>query len=292
MNVTQIERLRRHQTAVSAVILALLAYVPALTAAPGRMPTDSKLYVYLNPSRFLVDATTTFDPRQFAGWVPHQHIAYLWPTGPWFWLFETLGFPDWVAHRLWIGTVLFLAGLGVCWMTRVLGFTPLAALTAALVYQLSPFILPYISRTSVLLLPYAGLGWIVGLTVMASLRGRWRYPAAIALVVLTVGAVNATALAMVVPAPVLWLIHAAWDGTITWRRAATTAAKTSVLCLGVSLWWIVMLIIQGRYGADVLAYSESLKAVSFTSTSTEVTRGLGYWLFYVRDAYAATTCID
>ena len=289
MNVTQIERLRRHQTAVSAVILALLAYVPALTAAPGRMPTDSKLYVYLNPSRFLVDATTTFDPRQFAGWVPHQHIAYLWPTGPWFWLFETLGFPDWVAHRLWIGTVLFLAGLGVCWMTRVLGFTPLAALTAALVYQLSPFILPYISRTSVLLLPYAGLGWIVGLTVMASLRGRWRYPAAIALVVLTVGAVNATALAMVVPAPVLWLIHAAWDGTITWRRAATTAAKTSVLCLGVSLWWIVMLIIQGRYGADVLAYSESLKAVSFTSTSTEVTRGLGYWLFYVRDAYAATT---
>ena len=56
-------------------------------------------------------------------------------------------------------------------MTRVLGFAPLAALTAALVYQLSPYILPYISRTSVLLLPYAGLGWIVGLTVMASLSG-------------------------------------------------------------------------------------------------------------------------
>ena len=289
MNVTLIERLRRHLTAISVAVLALLAYVPALTAAPGRMPTDSKLYVYLNPGRFLGDAATTFDPRQFAGWVPHQHIAYLWPTGPWFWLFEALGFPDWIAHRLWIGTLLFLAGLGIRWMTRVLGFAPLATLTAALVYQLSPYILPYISRTSVLLLPYAGLGWIVGLTVMASLRGRWRYPAAIALVVLTVGAVNATALAMIIPAPALWLIHAAWGGTITWRRAAMTAAKTGVLCLGVSLWWIVMLVIQGRYGADVLAYSESLEAVSFTSTSTEVTRGLGYWLFYVRDAYAATT---
>ncbi len=289
MNVGLVERLRRHQTAVSVTILALLAYVPALTAAPGRMPTDSKLYVYLDPGRFLVDATTTFDPRQFAGWVPHQHIAYLWPTGPWFWLFETLGFPDWFAHRLWIGTLLFSAGLGVRWMSRVLGFAPLAALVAALVYQLSPYILPYISRTSVLLLPYAGLGWIVGMTVLASLRGRWRYPAGIALVVLTVGAVNATALAMVVPAPVLWLLHAAWGATITWRRAAATAAKTGVLCLGVSLWWIVMLIVQGRYGADVLAYSESLESVSFTSTSTEVTRGLGYWLFYVRDAYAATT---
>ena len=47
--------------------------------------------------------------------------------------------------------------------------------------------------------------------------------------------------------------------------------------------------IQGRLGADVLAYSESLESVSFTSTSPEVWRGLGYWLFYIRDAYAATT---
>lgn len=283
------DTVRRHQTAVSVAVLALLAYVPSLTAAPGRMPADSKLYVYLNPGRFLADTTTTFDPRQFAGWVPHQHIAYLWPTGPWYWLFDTLGVPDWVAHRLWIGTLLFVAGLGVRWMSRVVGFAPLAALVAALVYQLSPYVLPYISRTSVLLLPYAGLGWIVGLTVIASLRGRWRYPAAIALVVFTVGAVNATALAMVIPAPVLWLVHAVWGGMISWRRAVVTAAKTAVLCVAVSLWWIAMLVIQGRHGADVLAYSESLESVSFTSTSTEVTRGLGYWLFYVRDAYAATT---
>ena len=68
-----------------------------------------------------------------------------------------------------------------------------------------------------------------------------------------------------------------------------TAAKVSVLSIAVSLWWIVMLMIQGRRGADVLAYSESLESVSFTSTSTEVLRGLGYWLFYIRDAFGATT---
>lgn len=282
-------QLRRFQTAISFAVLALLAYVPALTASPGRMPTDSKLYIYLNPGRFLADATTSFDPRQFAGWVPHQHIAYLWPTGPWFWFFDTLGFPDWVAHRLWIGTLLLAAGLGVRFLARTLGANPLAALVAALVYQLSPYILPYISRTSVLLLPWAGLGWIVAFTVLATRRPGWRYPAAIALVVFTVGAVNATALAMVIPAPALWLVHAAWGRSVSWRRVLTTAGQTAVLCVGVSLWWIVMLVIQGRNGADVLAYSESLEAVSFTSTSTEVTRGLGYWLFYVRDAYAATT---
>lgn len=284
-----VEYIRRFQTAITVAVLALLAYGPSLRAARGLMPADSKLYVYLDPGRFISDTTTSFDPRQFGGWVPHQHIAYLWPTGPWYWVFETLGVPDWIAHRLWIGTLLFTAGLGVRWMARVLGFNPLAAFAAAIVYQLSPYILPYISRTSVLLLPFAGLGWIVGLTIRASIRGRWRYPAAIALVVLTVGAVNATALAMVIPAPVIWLVHAAWGRTITWRRAAATAAKTALLCTGVSLWWMMMLVIQGRHGADVLAYSESLESVSFTSTSTEVTRGLGYWLFYVRDAYSATT---
>ncbi len=284
-----VSQLRRFQMSISVAVLAVLAYGPALSASPGRMPTDSKLYVYLNPGRFLADATTSFDPRQFAGWVPHQHIAYLWPTGPWFWFFESLGVADWVAHRLWIGTLLVAGGLGARYLARVLGANPLAALVAGLVYQLSPYVLPYISRTSVLLLPWAGLGWIVAFTVLATRRPGWRYPAAIALVVFTVGAVNATALAMVIPAPALWLVHAALGRSITWRKAFTTAAQTAGLCLGVSLWWIVMLIIQGRHGADVLAYSESLEAVSFTSTSTEVTRGLGYWLFYVRDAYAATT---
>ncbi len=50
-----------------------------------------------------------------------------------------------------------------------------------------------------------------------------------------------------------------------------------------------MLSVQGRYGADVLAYSETLEAVSLTSTSTETLRGMGYWLFYVRDPIGFTT---
>lgn len=287
--VSETSWISRRSTAVSVAVLAALAFLPALTAAPGRMPADSKLYVYLNPGRFLVDTTTTFDPRQFAGWVPHQHIAYLWPTAPWFWFFDRLGVPDWVAHRLWIATLLMAAGLGVRWMARVVGLSPLAALVAALVYQLSPYILAYVSRTSVLLLPWAGLGWIVGCTVLAARRGRWRYPALIALVVFTVGAVNATALAMIIPAPALWLLHARWRGEVTWRRVAATAGKVALLSTAVSLWWIAMLVIQGRNGADVLAFSESLESVSFTSTSTEVLRGLGYWLFYIRDAFSATT---
>ncbi len=273
----------------AALTLAVLAYLPALTAAPGRMPADSKLYLYLDPGRFLGDAASTFDPRQFAGWVPHQHVAYLWPSGPWYWLFDAVGFPDWIAHRVWIGTLMLAAGLGVRWCARVLGLGQVAALVAAVVYQVSPYVLPYVSRTSVMLLPWAGLGWIVALTIRATRRRSWHDPALIALVVFTVGAVNATALAMIVPAPVLWLLHAAWQRSVSWRDAAVVAGRVTLLTVPVSLWWMVMLVVQGRFGAEVLPYSESLADVSLTATGPEVWRSLGYWLFYVRDGELATT---
>ena len=263
--------------------LALLAYLPALFAAPGKMPSDTKLYLYLDPGRLIADAPYTWDNRQFAGWVPHQTVTYLWPSGPWYWLFDHLGVPDWIAHRLWIATLLFAGGLGVRWAARHLGLAASGALTAAFVYQLSPYILPYLSRTSLMLLPWASLGWLVGLTVRAATRTRWRDAAIFALVILTVGSPNATALAMIAPAPVLWLVHAAWQRMIEWRRAAITAVKIGLMSLGVSVWWITMLAVQGAHGAAVLSYSETLEAVSFTTVSTETLRGLGYWLFYIRD---------
>ncbi len=274
---------------VGAGILALLAYVPALASSPGRMPADTKLYLYLDPDRLISDAPWTFDGRQFAGWVPHQVIAYLWPQGPWFSLGAAAGVPDWITHRLWIGTLLFAAGAGVLWCGRRLGLGLGAAFAAACVYQFAPYVLPYVSRTSAMLLPWAGLGWIVGLTALAATRSKWRHAALCALVVASVGAVNATALLMVAPAPVLWLLVAALERRVGWIRAMTTAARIGVLSLVVSLWWIAAVVIQGRRGAEVLAYSESLESVSFTSTSTEVWRGLGYWLTYIRDPFAPTT---
>lgn len=271
------------------LVLAVLAYVPALLSSPGRMQADTKLYLYLDPRRLLADSVWTFDGRQFAGWVPHQVIAYGWPSGPWYVVAQAAGLPDWVAHRLWIGTIMFAAGTGVAWAARRLGLSVEAALAAGLVYQLSPYLVPYISRTSSMLLPWAGLGWIVGLTVGAALRTRWRDAALCALVVGTVGAVNTTALLMIAPAPVLWLVVAAAERTVPVRRAVVTAAKVGVLSLATSAWWLVMQVVQTRHGVDLLAYSESLEDVSVTSTSAEAWRSLGYWLTYVRDAYAPTT---
>ena len=273
------------------VLLALIAYVPLLLSSPGRLPADTKLYLYLSPGRLLSQAPLTWDTSQFGGWVPHQVIAYLWPQGPWYWLFDALGSPDWLAHRLWVGTILFLAALGVRWLARLLDHGPVAATVAGAVYMLSPYVLPYLSRTSAMLLPWAALGWIMGLTIRAATTtgSRWRDPALLALVLFSCSAVNATAVLMIAPAPLLWLGDAALRGRVTWARATSTATRVGILALAVSAWWIAMLRTQGRLGADVLGFSESLEATSFTTLATETLRGTGYWLFYIRDETAFAT---
>ena len=284
-----LNRVQRSRDRLQVLVLVLLAYVPALTSAPGKLPADTKLYLYLNPARLTGDAPYSWDSRQFAGWVPHQTLSYLWPSGPWYSLCNAVGVPDWVAHRLWIGTLLFAAGLGVRWAAKLLGIPATGALIAAMFYQLSPYVLPYISRTSAMLLPWAGLGWLIGLTIRAATRSKWRDVGLFGLVMATVAAPNATAIVMIAPGPVLWLLHAAWGRMITWRRAATVAAKLGAISVAMSAWWIAMLSVQGRYGADVLGYSETLQAVSFTSSSAEVLRGMGYWLFYIRDPVGFAT---
>jgi arabinofuranan 3-O-arabinosyltransferase len=265
------------------LLLGALAYLPPLSSAPGRMPSDTKLYLYLNPDRLISDAIWMWEPRQFGGWVPHQTVGYLWPAGPWYWLFEHLGVPDWIAHRLWIGTILFAASTGMRWCAKQLGLANTPALIAGLAYGLSPFLLAYVGRTSGLLLPWAGLGWMLGIIVRATKRpaSSWREPAQLALVIACLGGLNATAVILISPPLLLWLADSVARRVITPRRCAVLVGQVTLLATGVSLWWMGGLVLQGKYGANVLAYSETLDSVTFTATGSEVLRGVGYWLFYV-----------
>ena len=101
--------------------LALVSYVPLLLTAPGKVAADTKAYLYLDPSRLLARAPYLWDEHVAFGTVTHQNIGYLWPMGPWFWLLDALGSPDWVAQRLWMGTLLFVAGAGILYLGRTVG---------------------------------------------------------------------------------------------------------------------------------------------------------------------------
>ena len=279
-------RLLRHRVHIG---LALIAYVPLLLSAPGKMPGDTKLYLYLDPWRLMSDALFSWDGRQFGGWVPHQNVGYLWPTGPWFGLFDLAGIPDWIAHRLWIGTLLFLAGAGIVHLGRRLALPATTIVVAAVAYQLSPLVLPYISRTSALLLPWALLGWIVAATIRFVRDPRLAHLAVFTLLIASSGGLNATALLMIAPAPLAVIIDAFWRRELSWRAAVSRAALLGASALVASAWWIVGLVVQGRHGSAVLSYTEALPSTSATSTAAEVLRGLGYWLFYDRNDVVALT---
>ena len=267
---------------------AAIAYVPLLLTQPGQVGADTKTYLYLDPSRLLADAPYLWDSGIGTGSVTHQNIGYLWPMGPFYWVFETIGFPDWVAQRLWLGTVLFGAAMGMRYLLRTLGWRDAAAthgvLVASLAYMCSPYILDYAARISVILLPFAGLPWLLALTIRSLRRGGWWYPAAFALVALTVGGTNATALLMVAPAPILWCLYAVFvEREVSLGQMMSALGRIALLGLVTSLWWIVGLWAQGSYGLPVLRFTETYKTVADSALAPEMFRGLGYWFFYGED---------
>jgi len=218
--------------------------------------------------------------------VTHQTIGYLWPMGPFYWIFEHLGSPDWFAQRIWLGTVLFMAAMGVRYLLRTMGWEGSGLLVAMFAYELSPYILDYSARISVILLPFAGLPWLIGLTIRSVRTGGWRHPALFALVAVTIGSVNATSLLLVGMAPVLWILHETFvERSVSIGEAIRASARIGAASIGVSLWWIAGLALQGGYSLPVTRYTETYRVVAEASTAPEILRGLGYWFFYGNDQY-------
>ncbi|HEY5154524.1 MAG TPA: alpha-(1-_3)-arabinofuranosyltransferase family protein, partial [Acidimicrobiales bacterium] len=198
----------------------------------------------------------------------------------------------------WIATVIFAAGMGTRYLCRTLGWAAGpsaeqtggrreqwgAVLVASMAYMFSPYLLNYSARISVILLPWAALPWLIALTAKALRRGGWRYPALFALVVLTVGGINATALLLVGLGPLLYLVHGVWvEKEATVRQAVGVVLRIGVLTLATSLWWIAGLWAEGRFGLPVIRYTETYRTVATVSSAPEVLRGLGYWFFYGGD---------
>jgi arabinofuranan 3-O-arabinosyltransferase len=305
---------------LSLAALAAVAYIPMLLTDPGLVAADTKQYLYLDPGRLITSALSVWDPSVAAGQVTHENIGYVYPQGPFYWIFAQLGVPVWVAQRLWVGTLLFAAGAGVWYLARVLGFCEpggaisprvgrpagggagapdtrprrgtgagagameAAAFLAGLMYMLSPYFLQYSQRISAILAPWSGLGWLVAFTVLAVRRGGWRYPALFGLVVATVSGTNASSVIYVGLAPALYLPYALFvSREASVRRVLTAAWRIVLFSLGASLWWIAALSVESTNGINVLKFTETVPAIASTSVASEVLRGLGYWYFYGGD---------
>jgi hypothetical protein len=255
-----------------------------LASRPGVVTDDTKTYLYLDPGRYVRQAASLWDPGVALGTVTHQNIGYLLPMGPFYWAMAELHVPSWTAQRLWMGCLLFAAGAGTLYLCRALRLTGPGRYVAAIGFMFTPYVLQYSGRISVILLPWAGLPWMIAFVILALRRGGWRYPALFALVVALVSGINASSILFVGVAPALWLPYAVLvEREASWRRAWGVAWKVGLLSALVSLWWAVGLQVEAAYGINVLKYTETVPATSGASLASEVIRGLGYWYFYGSD---------
>ena len=137
---------------------------------------DTKTYLYLDPGRYVRQAVSLWDPNVALGTVTHENIGYLLPMGPFYWVLAELHVPLWIAQRLWMGAILFAAGAGVLYLCRTMGLTGPGRYVAALAFILTPYVLQYSGRISVILLPWAGSALDGGLRHPGPPPGRLALP--------------------------------------------------------------------------------------------------------------------
>ena len=238
-------------------------------SAPTPRPTSTS-----TPGRLLRNATSLWDSDVALGTVTHQNIGYLWPMGPFYWVFETLGSPDWFAQRIWLGHAPLRRRRRACGSSSAPSTGRAAGmLVAVLAYELSPYLLDYSARISAVLLPWAGLPWIIALDdPRRPARTAGAHPALFALVVLTVGSRQRHLAPPRRPRPRRWLRPRTFvershhHPTGCRRRAADRRADVSACRSGGS----PVSCSQGGYSLPVTRYTETYQTVASASTAPEV----------------------
>jgi arabinofuranan 3-O-arabinosyltransferase len=268
------------------VALAGLAFLLALLQRPGLMLTDTKIDLHVDPVGFLGDVLSAWSDTGDLGHVQGgQYGGYAFPMAPFFALGHALGVAPWLVQRLWLGLVLALAAWGAVKLADVLAGGTWERAVAGLLYLLNPYVVIFVNRTSITLLAYAALPWLMLCTYRGLRIPRgWTWPAAFALIVTASGGgVNAAVLAWVLLGPILLALYerrprALWS--FGWRTALATGL--------VSLWWIAPLLVQGRYGVDFLAFTEQPGTIWSTTSLSESLRLMGYWVSYLGVGYSGT----
>jgi hypothetical protein len=266
--------------------LGAAAFALALAQRPGVAAADTKIDLHVDPAGFLSEVAALWSASGGLGQVQAgQYAGYLFPMGPFFALGHALGLPDWLVQRLWLGSLLALAAWGTvrlvdALLTRERGAAHIVAGTLVL---LNPYVVMFANRTSVTLLGYAALPWLLLIVhrAMAEPRG-WRMPAAFALVLAcTGGGVNTAVTAFLLLGPLLLLGYEAWLRGGLWRDAGAVLVRAAPLSLAASLWWIVPVALHAGYGLNFLPFTESAGAIWATTSASEVLRQGGYWVSYL-----------
>ncbi len=279
------------------VIVSAVLTVLAFIQSPGLIVADTKIDLAVEPVGFLGRALHLWDPAGAFGQLQNQAYGYLWPMGPFFVVGTGIGLPAWAVQRLWWALLLVVAYLGAVRLAGRLGIgTPASRLIAGVAFALSPRILTELGALSVEAWPSAVAPWVLlplvdlGVKTAAGDRLTGRPPrsarravALSALAVACAGGVNATAVFAVVPLGFLWLCTLR-----PWRRRIKLLVAWCAAVGAATAWWLVPLLVLGRYSPPFLDYIESAKTTTGITDPVTVVRGSSHWLAFLTDRFSET----
>jgi arabinofuranan 3-O-arabinosyltransferase len=265
----------RLRLAAACALLVALAF----QQVPGFTVPDTKLDLTQDPLAFLGRALNLWEPSVALGQVQNQAYGYLFPMGPFFAAADAVGLPGWVAGRLWWAVLLVVGFLGTVRLLRALGVgSDLVQVLAGFAYVTAPRTLTVLGPISSEALPVVLLPWML-LPLVRGTRGETtplRAAALSACAVLLMGGVNATATVAVVPVGLVWLLVMARG-----RLRVALLGWWAVFGALATAWWLVPLLLLGRYSFPFLDYVESAAATTLNSSAGEVLRGSTHWVGYV-----------
>jgi arabinofuranan 3-O-arabinosyltransferase len=259
-------------------VSCLLLVTAAFSVAPGKIISDTKLDMPINPAGFLARALHLWDATEQFGQLQNQAYGYLFPMGPFYLLGRAIGLAPWVTQRLWMSAVLCAAFLGVVKLAGALGIgTETGRMLAGFAYTVAPRTQELIAVNSSEFLPTAVLPWILLPLVRGAREGSPRRAAALsALAVVCCGGINGAAELAVLAVPLVYLLTRA-GGPRKRRLLGWWLACTSAACF----WWALPLVLMSRYVFSFIDYVESASTTTQTTSLTNIFRGASDWVGYI-----------
>ncbi|MEU4831974.1 alpha-(1-_3)-arabinofuranosyltransferase family protein [Streptosporangium sp. NPDC023615] len=265
---------RRLRLLAGCLFLAVVSF----HMAPGRLIAETKLDMPVNPIGFLAQALNMWD-QDYLGHLQNQAYGYIFPMGPFYTLLINSGMPPWVVQRLWVTLILCAAFVGVAQVARALRIGgQLAGVLAGLAYALAPHAQALMGFNSVEFAPSAVLPWTL-LFLIRGARGETsprRAACLSALVFLFAGGINAAAELAVLVVPMIYLLT---------RRPGPRKRRLIAWWLGaiaaVSFWWLVPLVMLGRYVFSFMPFTENAWTTTVVGSLTNVLRGMNHWVAFL-----------
>jgi arabinofuranan 3-O-arabinosyltransferase len=274
-------RLRDRWCFSAVFLIALLVF--AGTDA-GQMIFDTKLGVDTDAAGFLARLWPLWNPLEWFGTLQNQYIGYAIPMAPFFLLGQFARVPVWLIERLWLATLVTVGFAGLVRLARALRVgTDGSRLLAGGVFVLWPTFTIVIGSTSAAAVPGLVVPWAVLPLVGAVSRpaGQARRPpgravALSGLAVAAMGGVNAASTGYVLVLPALFILCAAAG-----RQRLSLLARWVAAVLAGTAWWLIPLLLQGRYSFNFLPYIEQSATTFRYMSAAAFLRGAGNWTAYL-----------